>query len=138
MIGRALGIDYGSRRVGMALSDPLRIIASGAGVLQNSPALVATLARFIEEHQVVQVVVGMPYAPDGGPGKKGKEVEEFIRRLAAVVSVPIDTWDESFTTVEASAAIRRAGMKKKQRQQKGVLDEMAARLLLQEYLESKS
>jgi putative holliday junction resolvase len=136
MIGRALGIDYGSRRVGLALSDPLRIIASGAGVLQNSPSLVGTLARFIAEHEVMQVVVGMPYAPDGGAGKKGKEVEDFIQRLRGVVEVPIATWDESFTTVEAGAAIRKGGMKKKQRQQKGVLDEMAARLLLQEYLDT--
>jgi putative holliday junction resolvase len=137
MIGRALGIDYGSRRVGLALSDPLRILASGAGVLQNTPALVPSLARLVTEQEVVQIVVGMPYAPDGGAGKKGKEVEEFIGRLRAATTVPIDTWDESFTTVEASAAIRRGGMKKKKRQQKGVLDEMAARLLLQEYLDSQ-
>jgi putative holliday junction resolvase len=136
MIGRVLGIDYGSRRLGMALSDPLRLIASGAGVLQNTPALIPTLADFVEEHQVASIVVGMPYAPDGGKGKKGEEVEEFIQRLEAAVTVPITTWDESFTTVEAGAAIRKGGMKKKQRQQKGVLDEMAARLMLQEYLDS--
>lgn len=137
MIGRALGIDYGSRRVGLALSDPLRIIASGAGVLQNTPSLVKSLSRFVDEHQVVVIVVGMPYAPDGGMGKKGEEVERFIRRLQEAVTVPIETWDESFTTVEAGAAIRNSGMKKKQRQQKGVLDEMAARLLLQEFLDAR-
>lgn len=137
MIGRALGIDYGSRRVGLALSDPLRMIASGAGVLQNTPSLVAALVRMIDEHGVTEIVVGMPYAPDGGPGKKGLEVEEFIRRLRAAVAVPVATWDESYTTVEASAALRTGGMKKKQRQRKGVLDEMAARLMLQEYLDSK-
>jgi putative Holliday junction resolvase len=138
MIGRALGIDYGSRRVGLALSDPLRIIASGAGVLQNTPSLVKTLSRFVDEHQVVAIVVGMPYAPDGGKGKKGEEVDRFIRRLQEAVTVPIETWDESFTTVEAGAAIRNGGMKKKQRQQKGVLDEMAARLLLQEFLDARA
>jgi putative holliday junction resolvase len=138
MIGRALGIDYGSKRVGLALSDPLRILASGAGVLPNSRSLISSLAEFIAEHEVVQVVVGMPYAPDGGAGKKGQEVEEFIQRLKGTVDVPIATWDESFTTVEASAAIRKGGMKKKQRQKKGVLDEMAARLLLQEYLDAHS
>jgi putative holliday junction resolvase len=137
MIGRALGIDYGSKRVGLALSDPLRILASGAGVLPNSRSLISTLAEFITEHEVVQVVVGMPYAPDGGAGKKGQEVEEFIQRLKGTVDVPVATWDESFTTVDASAAIRKGGMKKKQRQKKGVLDEMAARLLLQEYLDAE-
>jgi putative holliday junction resolvase len=138
MIGRILGIDYGSKRVGLALSDPLRLIASGAGVLPNTASLVRLLAGFVDEHQVVVIVVGMPYAPDGGVGKKGEEVEAFIRRLQEMVSIPIETWDESFTTVEAGAAIRKGGMKKKQRQQKGVLDEMAARLMLQEYLDSKT
>jgi putative holliday junction resolvase len=137
MIGRVLGIDYGSKRVGLALSDPLRVLASGAGVLPNSRSLISTLACFVAEHFVVEVVVGMPYAPDGGAGQKGREVEEFILHLRGAMSVPVATWDESFTTVEASAAIRRGGMKKKQRQKKGVLDEMAARLLLQEYLDSK-
>jgi putative Holliday junction resolvase len=137
MMGRALGIDYGSRRVGLALSDPLRIIASGAGVLQNTPSLIKTLARFVEENQVVVIVVGMPYAPDGGTGEKGEEVELFIQRLHDAVTIPVTTWDESFTTVEAGATLRKGGMKKKQRRQKGVLDEMAARLLLQEYLDTK-
>ncbi len=136
MIGRALGIDYGSRRVGLALSDPLRVIAGGAGVLQNSAALITALARFVNEHQVVVVVVGMPYAPDGGAGKKGEEVGRFIQQLQHAIAVPVTTWDESYTTVEASAALRSGGMKKKQRRRKGVLDEMAARVLLQEYLDA--
>ncbi len=136
MIGRVLGIDYGSRRVGLALSDPLRVIAGGAGVLQNSPVLITTLARFVDENQVVVVVVGMPYAPDGGSGKKGEEVGRFIRQLQEAIAVPVTTWDESFTTVEAGAALRNGGMKKKQRRRKGVLDEMAARVLLQEYLDA--
>jgi putative Holliday junction resolvase len=136
MIGRALGIDYGSRRVGLALSDPLRIIANGAGVMLNTPSLIKNLAQMVEDQQVTLIVVGMPYAPDGGRGKKGDEVEGFIQRLQSAVTVPIATWDESFTTVDAGAAIRTAGMKKKHRQQKGVLDEMAARLLLQEYLDT--
>jgi putative Holliday junction resolvase len=136
MIGRALGIDYGSRRVGLALSDPLRVIAGGAGVLQNTPVLITALARFVDENQVVVVVVGMPYAPDGGSGKKGEEVGRFIRQLQEAIAVPVTTWDESFTTVEAGAALRNGGMKKKQRRRKGVLDEMAARVLLQEYLDA--
>ena len=135
MIGRVLGIDYGSRRVGISLSDPLRIIASGAGVIQNTPSLVNHLARIVDDQHVVLIVVGMPYAPDGGTGKKGEEVLRFIQRLESVVTIQVATWDESFTTVDAGAAIRKAGMKKKQRRQKGVLDEMAARLMLQEYLD---
>jgi putative Holliday junction resolvase len=135
MIGRVLGIDYGSRRVGISLSDPLRIIASGAGVMQNTPPLVKHIARIVDDQHVVLIVVGMPYAPDGGTGKKGEEVLRFIQRLESAVAIPVTTWDESFTTVDAGAALRKAGMKKKQRRQKGVLDEMAARLMLQEYLD---
>lgn len=134
--GRILAIDYGSRRVGLAVSDPMRIIAQGAGTLANGAALVEEVGRFIREHGIVLVVIGMPYAPDGGKGAKGKEVEEFIERLRPATSAEITTWDESFSSVRAHQAFRQAGMKRKQRQEKHRVDEMAARLLLQEFLES--
>jgi putative Holliday junction resolvase len=78
----------------------------------------------------------MPYAPDGGRGKKGEEVDRFVAELRGAVSVPVETWDESFTSVNAQRAFIAGGMKRKQRQQKGRVDEMAARLLLEDYLES--
>lgn len=134
--GRVLGIDYGSRRVGVALSDPMRVLASGAGTMENGPGLVAAIAGRVREEQVVLVVVGMPYAPDGGRGGKAEEVGRFVDALAGAVTVPVETWDESFTSVNARQAFIDGGMKKKQRQQKGRVDEMAARLLLQDYLEN--
>ena len=134
--GRVLGIDYGSRRVGIALSDPLRVLARGAGTMENTPGLVTAVAGLIREEQVVLVVVGMPYGPDGGQGGKAEEVGRFVEELRGAVEVPVETWDESYTSVNARQAFIDGGMKKKQRQEKGRVDEMAARLLLQEYLEN--
>ena len=134
--GRVMAIDYGTRRVGVAVSDPSRILASGRGTLDNTPTLLDGLRAIAGAEDVVLIVVGMPYAPDGGKGKKGEEVEEFIGRLRGAVNVPVETWDESYTSVEAHRAFLDGGMKKKQRREKGRVDEMAARLLLQEYLEN--
>jgi putative holliday junction resolvase len=134
--GRVMAIDYGTKRVGVAVSDPARILASGRGTLSNTPALLDELRSLAAAEEVVLIVVGMPYAPDGGKGKKGSEVEEFIGRLRGAVDVPVESWDESFTSVEAHRAFLDGGMKKKQRREKGRVDEMAARLLLQEYMEN--
>jgi putative Holliday junction resolvase len=134
--GRVMAIDYGTRRVGVAVSDPLRILASGRGTLANSPLLLDELRAIVDTEEISLIIVGMPYAPDGGKGTKGAEVEEFVGRLRGAVRIPVDTWDESFTSVNAHRAFIESGMKKKQRQEKGRVDEMAARLLLQEYLEN--
>ena len=136
--GRVMGIDYGTRRVGVAVSDPLGIIAGGAGTLANDASLLQRLAEIVQEQEVVQVVVGMPYAPDGGKGAKAAEVEAFIEQLRGHVCVGIDTWDESFTSVDAHRAFVETGMKRKKRRQKPRVDEMAARLMLQEYLNHHS
>jgi len=134
--GRVMALDYGKRRIGVALSDPLRIIARGAGTIENSSALFNRLADLVRGENVVLVVVGMPYAPDGGVGSQGEEVLRFIGQLRATLGLPVETWDESRTSVDAARALRDGGMKRKQRRQKARVDEMAARILLQEFLES--
>jgi putative Holliday junction resolvase len=134
--GRVLGIDFGTKRIGVAVSDPLRIIAQGVGTLENNAEVVDGICRIVREREVGLVVVGMPYAPDGGLGAKGKEVQEFVNRLQGSVRVPVETWDESYSSREAQRAFIAGGMKRKRRQEKGRVDEMAARLLLQEYLDS--
>ncbi len=136
--GRVMGIDYGSRRVGIAVSDPLRIITRGLGALENTPGLPGMIAARVREEQVVLIVVGMPFAPDGGLGARGEEVGRFIEALRAQVQVPVEIWDESFTSVDARQAFIAGGMKKRKRQEKGRVDEMAARLLLQDYLENRN
>ena len=132
---RILGIDYGSRRIGIALSDPMGIIAQGLCTIDNDEDAFEAVEDIIRDQHVARIVVGVPYAPDGGLGKKGEEVMEFVERLRANVDVPVETWDESFTTVTAHRQMREAGMKKRRRGEKGRADEMAARILLQEYLE---
>jgi putative Holliday junction resolvase len=136
MPGRILGIDYGSRRVGLAVSDPLRIIAQGVGTVDNDPKLYERIAAVIREQEVALILVGMPYAPDGGEGGKGGEVRAFIENLRRSTVVPIETWDESFSSVNARGAMIASGMKRKKRRIKGRVDEMAARLLIEEYLEN--
>jgi len=135
--GRVLGIDYGSVRIGMALTDPLRILASGAGTLDNDVQALRKIADLIVAQGVRLIVVGMPYAPDGGKGEKAREVDRFIEGLRPLVQVPIETWDESFTSVNAREVLREGGLRKKQRRERHRIDEMAARLLLQEYLDSR-
>ncbi len=133
---RIMGIYYGSKRVGVAISDPLRKISQGATTLENDRNMIERLCKIIDERDVECVVVGMPYGPDGGKGVKAIEVEGFIQRLRLATSVDIDTWDESYSSVNARQAFIAGGMKRKRRQQKARVDEMAARLLLQEYLDN--
>jgi putative Holliday junction resolvase len=106
--------------------------------MPNDRGLLERLAALCKERNIGTIVVGMPYSADGGKGAKAREVDAFIARLAAVVRVPVDTWDESLTSVEAQAVMRQGGMRKKQRREKGRVDEMAARLLLQEYLDHRN
>jgi len=135
--GRILGIDYGTKRVGVSLSDPMRIISQGVGTLDNDAGLLKRLKEIVEREGAVMIVVGMPYSADGGKGGKAIEVEEFIICLRGEVVVEIDTWDESYSSVNAHRAFIDAGMKRKQRRQKHRVDEMAARLMLQEYLDNQ-
>lgn len=134
--GRVLGIDYGSRRVGLALSDPLRVIAQGAGTLDNDAALIDRLAALIAEQGITLIIVGMPYAANGGKGAKAVEIDRFIDRLKRSVHVAVETWDESYSSVAAHRVFIEGGMKRKKRQEKSRVDEMAARILLQEFLEN--
>ena len=135
--GRVLALDYGTKRVGVAMSDPLRVLAGGVGTWGNDAELPGKIAKLVAEEAVVLVVVGMPYAPDGGKGTKAKEVEGFIVRLTAVVPVAVTTWDESYTSVEAHRIFREGGMKKKQRRERASVDTMAARILLQQFLDAQ-
>lgn len=134
--GRILAIDYGSKRVGVAVSDPMRVIAQGVTTLANDPRLINTLCALIQSKEASLVLVGMPYGPDGSKGAKANEVEQFIADLQSATEVPIETWDESYSSVNAQRRLIEAGMKMKQRRDKGRIDEMAARVFLQEYLDS--
>lgn len=134
---RIIGIDYGSRRIGVAISDPLRLIATGLEVIPNSPDAVDTIKRLVRTHDVCTIVVGMPYTLKGEKGMKAAEVEGFMEKLGREIGVTLVSWDERFTSKTAHATLLELGVKKKNRRRKETIDLMAASIILQGYLDRR-
>jgi putative holliday junction resolvase len=135
---RILGIDYGSRRVGLALSDPLGIIAQPIDAVKQSNALIADLRNIVERDHVHVIVVGMPLNLKGQAAQTAQEVQRFVEQLRAELQIEVATWDERFTTTIAQQTMITMGTKRKERQKKnGRIDSMAAAVMLQDYLDSK-
>ncbi len=132
---RALGIDYGTTRIGIAVSDPLNIIARGLEVIANSPRAVERIRELAEEYDVGVIVVGMPYNLKGEMGKKAQEVELFVSVLRSGAGRDVVTVDERFTSRMAQQTLITMGVKKKARQVKGIVDLTAAALILQHHLD---
>ena len=135
--GRFLGIDYGRKRVGIAVSDPLGIIARGVGVLERKPSLAAEVCRMAAELGAQTLVVGMPLMLRGGKGEMALEVEAFIAELEGECGLPVVTVDERFTSAAAADTVLQMGVPRKKRRDKGRLDAMAAALILQDFLDSR-
>jgi putative Holliday junction resolvase len=134
---RILGIDYGSRRIGLSISDPLCLIAQPIEALQNNQSLFTNLKRLINSENIKTIVVGMPLNLKGQHGKKADEVQEFIELLRNKLYIEVTTWDERFTTTIAQNTMLVMGTKKKERQKKdGRIDSMAAAVMLQGFLDS--
>ncbi|MBI2429520.1 MAG: Holliday junction resolvase RuvX [Ignavibacteriales bacterium] len=133
---RILAIDYGSIRIGLAMSDPLKIIAQGLKTIRNDPNAVAEITKVVRENNVSTIVVGKPLNLSGNESSKSVEVDAFVRTLKEKITVEIVMVDERFTSVMAQRAILAMGAKKKQRQNKGKVDEVASAILLQGYLDS--
>ena len=112
---RILGVDYGERRIGIALSDPLGITAQPWGVVENSARAIASIADLVARELVSTIVVGMPLTLKGEKGGKAHEVDAFILDLRSAVSAEVLTWDERFTTSIAQQTLRDLGAKRKQR-----------------------
>lgn len=134
---RILGIDYGTHRVGISISDPLRIVATSYAALANNHNLLQRIAEIVEREDVEFVVVGMPYTLRGGRGRKAEEVEDFIVRLKDAMKKEVVAWDERFTTSLAQQTMLTMGTKRKERKEKkGRVDSMAAAITLQGFLDS--
>lgn len=134
---RILSIDYGQKRVGLAVSDPLGFTAQGLPTIEgaSSKELIAEIGRVCKEWSVEEIVVGMPVNMDGSLGPKANETNAFIERLKTGVAVPVTTWDERLTSREAGRLMIEEGLsRKKQRAQS---DRIAATLILQNYLEAR-
>lgn len=135
-MGRVLGIDHGDTRIGIALSDPTEFLASPLCVLDSTNAGLDQIIALIAEHQVEKMVVGLPRNMDGSYGSATEKVRKFIEKLKARTGVPVFEWDERLSTVSAHNALREAGLDGKQR--KGVVDKVAAQIILQNYLDAQS
>ena len=135
---RILSIDYGRKRTGIAVTDPLKIIANGLATVPTHN-LLDFLTDYIQREPVEQVVISRPTQPNGEPSENLARVEEFVRRWKkAVPSIPIDYFDERFTSVLAQQAILDGGVKKKTRRtNKGLVDEVSAVIILQDYMKSR-
>ncbi|HET8627112.1 MAG TPA: Holliday junction resolvase RuvX [Thermomicrobiales bacterium] len=133
---RALGVDVGERRIGVALSDELGLLAAPLTTVtvRGSDAALAELATIARERAAEVVVVGLPKSLSGREGPQAQAVRAFADRLAPLIDVPIEFWDERLTTVEAERALIARGVKRQQRRAR--IDAAAAAIMLQDYLDA--
>ena len=136
-MARILSIDYGRKRTGIAVTDPLQIIAGGLATVSTSE-LFDWLQQYIVREPVERIVIGEPRQPNGQPSENLARVEQFVNRWRkAMPDVPIEYYDERFTSVLAHQAMIDGGLKKKARQNKALVDEISAVILLQNYMEAR-
>lgn len=135
---RILSIDYGKKRTGLAVTDLLQIIAGGLGTVETS-VLFEYIEAYIQREQVERIVIGKPMQPNGQPSENMVRVENFFNRWRkAHPEIPIEYYDERFTSVLAHRAMIGGGVKKKtRRENKGLVDEISATIILQDYLQSR-
>ena len=133
---RIIGIDYGSARTGLAVSDPLQIFASALETLPSAK-IIEYLQKYSASETIVKIVIGWPLNLNGEPAQTAPEVEAFIEKLEkAFPGVPVVREDERFTSVMAHQTIMDAGLSKSKRQDKDLVDTIAATIILQSYMES--
>ena len=134
--GRILGVDYGTVRVGLAVSDPERKIAFPLAIYERRGREkdAAYFRELVREEQPALLVVGLPAHLSGAEGQKAAEARAFGNWLREVTGLPVVFWDERFTTVEAESALGSAGLTHKKRKQRR--DKVAAQMLLQSYLDA--
>lgn len=135
---RVMALDVGEARIGVALSDETGTLASGLATLKAiGPRKDAqAVARLVRQHEAGALVVGVPYRLDGSTGPQAEKVLAFVERLRRAVPVPVDTWDERLTSREADERLAEAGVPRRQRKDR--IDQAAAALVLQEYLDARA
>jgi putative Holliday junction resolvase len=138
---RALALDVGERRVGIAISDPTGAVARPLQALERGSHEedFATIAALVAEHDVDLVVVGMPFSLDGTEGPQARSIADYAEGLADYLPTQVVLWDERFTTAEAEEILRQNRSEKKRRRARtsGELDTIAAAVILQSYLDSR-
>jgi putative pre-16S rRNA nuclease len=133
---RILALDHGTKRIGIAISDELKVIAQPVEFVPAEPfaAFVDRLKELLREKEVELILVGMPRNMNGSYGPAALKVEEFVAALRKAVTVPIKTWDERLTSAQANRFLIQANVRRDKRKEK--VDKMAAAILLQSYLDS--
>ena len=131
-----LGLDFGRARIGVAISDELQLLAHPLETIQTNQQPAARIAEIVREKKIDHVVAGIPKRMNGQIGPAATEVLEFVETLRAILLCRIVTWDERLTTVAAHRALRNAG--KKTRDTRGYIDQVAAQMILQSYLDSRA
>ncbi|CAJ1313980.1 Holliday junction resolvase RuvX [Paenibacillus sp. PK4536] len=135
---RILGLDYGDRKIGVAISDAFGWTAQGVEVIdrKRTKDVGARIVELVQELEVTEIVVGLPKNMNGSVGPRGQLSMEFAESLKESVQLPVHLWDERLTTVSAERTLIEADVSRKKR--KLVVDKMAASLILQNYLDAKS
>jgi putative holliday junction resolvase len=135
---RIMGLDYGDRNIGVAVSDAFGWTAQGTGVVQRKRegSEFDEIAVLVEQHEVSEIVVGLPKNMNGSIGPRGEICMAFAEELKQKLNLPVHLWDERLTTVSAERTLLEADVSRKKRKQ--VVDKLAATLILQNYLDSRT
>jgi putative holliday junction resolvase len=133
---RILGLDVGDSRIGVAISDPVEIIATPLTVItrDDDNAALSAIIQLVDQYDVKRIVVGLPYSLDGSLGRQASKVKDFVDKLSQSTSAGIELWDERLSTVAVERLLRGAGNKKARERSR--LDAAAAAFILQGYLDS--
>jgi len=135
---RIMGLDVGDKKTGVALSDPLELTAQGKTVIKFDTVVdqIEYIVALVEQYNVDQVVVGLPKNMNGSLGPRAEKVLALVEELEGEIDIPVITWDERLSTIAAERTLIEADMSRAKR--KDVIDKMAAVVILQNYLDSKS
>lgn len=136
-MARILAIDYGKKRTGIAVSDPLQLIAGGLTTVET-PRLEAFLTDYLQRESVERILMGLPTQNSGEPSENMKRIEPFVNRLRKLFpAVPVEYVDERFTSVLAHRAMLDAGLHKMARRNKELVDEISATIILQSWMDGR-
>ena len=136
-MARILSVDYGKKRTGLAVTDPLQLIAGGLATVATSQ-LMEWLRNYFVHEEVELIVVGEPKQPSGQPSENLPRVMAFVKQLEREFPmIPVRLYDERFTSVMAHQTMIDGGLRRKARQDKALVDEISATIILQSYLESR-
>jgi putative holliday junction resolvase len=137
-VRRVLGLDVGSKRIGVAISDPLGITAQGLETLQrqNKRLDFERLTQLVRHHDVAEIVIGFPLRMSGAEGTQAEKMQRFAEELRERVGLPVHLWDERLTSAEANRLLRETDMSIQRRRE--VVDQMAAVLILQSWMDATS